>query len=51
VRSTHIFSHGAEVVVDAYAPPRFFPKVDKTAFKPLLRSLRVTKPRAAKKKK
>jgi hypothetical protein len=49
VRSTHIFAHGAEVVVDAYSPPKFFPRLDKTVFKPILKSLRVRKPKPAKK--
>jgi hypothetical protein len=51
VRSTHVFAHAAEVVVDSYAPPRFFPKVDREVFKPLLKSLRVKAPEVAKKKK
>jgi hypothetical protein len=51
VRSTHIFAHGAEIVVDGYAPPKFFPDVDKQVFKKVLRSLRITKPKPEKKKK
>jgi hypothetical protein len=41
VRSTHLFADGAEVVVDAYAPPGDFPRVDEQVFLPLLRSLKV----------
>ena len=44
VRSTHLYAHGAELVVDAYAPPSEFPRVDRTVFRPLLRSLRVVPP-------
>jgi hypothetical protein len=50
VRSTHVFAHGAEVVVDEYAPPQFFSRLDKTVFKPVLRSLRISTPKPAKKK-
>lgn len=46
VRSTHIFDRGAELVVDAYAPPDQFPTVDQVVFDPLLRSLRLTRPRS-----
>lgn len=45
VRSVHIFKHGAEIVVDAYAPRRYFSSVDQSVFRPLIRSLRVTRPR------
>lgn len=44
VRSSHLFKAGAEVVVDAYAPPGDFARVDRTVFKPLLASLKVAKP-------
>ncbi|MGI8623171.1 MAG: hypothetical protein ACR2NB_06720 [Solirubrobacteraceae bacterium] len=44
VRSEHLFKAGAEVVVDAYAPRAEFRRVDRTVFKPLLRSLKVTAP-------
>ena len=46
VRSAHLFSGGAEVVVDAYARPRDFARVDAGVFVPLLRSLRVGRRRA-----
>lgn len=41
VRSTHVFRRGAEVVLDAYAPPAVFDRVDATVFQPLLRTLRL----------
>ncbi len=44
VRSTHLYAYGGELVVDAYAPPAEFARVDRTVFQPLLRSLRVTRP-------
>ena len=43
VRSMHLFAHGAEIVVDAYAPAHDFARVDRQVFRPLLKSLRVTK--------
>ena len=45
VRSTHVFAHGAELVVDAYAAPDVFPVVDRTVFRPLLRSLKLEAPK------
>jgi hypothetical protein len=44
VRSTHLYAYGAELVLDAYAPPAEFPRVDRTVFVPLLTSLRVRQP-------
>jgi hypothetical protein len=44
VRSTHLYAHGAEVVVDAYAPPDQFRTVDRRVFHPLLRGLRLQAP-------
>jgi hypothetical protein len=41
VRSTHLYSRGAEVVVDEYAPEDLFHAVDRTVFSPLLHSVRV----------
>ena len=41
VRSAHLFSDGEELVVDAYAPPEHFERVDRTVFRPLLRSLKL----------
>ena len=46
VRSTHLYAHGAELVIDAYAPPAEFAAVDRGVFAPLLRSLRVRRPAA-----
>jgi hypothetical protein len=45
VRSTHIYAHGAEYVVDAYADADSFRGVDAQVFRPLLRSLQVSAPR------
>jgi hypothetical protein len=44
VRSSHIFNAGFEVVLDAYAPPEDFARLDATVFQPLLRSLEVRAP-------
>lgn len=41
VRSTHVFKGGAEIVVDAYAPPEDFARVDRTVFRPVLETLRI----------
>lgn len=41
VRSTHLFVNRSEVVIDAFAPPGMFARVDTQVFHPLLRSLRV----------
>lgn len=46
VRSLHAYGHGAEVVVDAFAPPKVFPRVDKETFGPVARSLKLRKPRS-----
>jgi hypothetical protein len=48
VRSTHVFAFGAEVVVDASALPRDFARVDRQVFGPLVRSLHLGPPKAAK---
>jgi hypothetical protein len=44
VRSTHIYAHGAEYVIDAYADADSFRAVDAQVFRPLLRSLKVSAP-------
>jgi len=44
VRSTHLYAHGAEVVIDALAPPDQFRAIDRLVFHPLLRALRVGLP-------
>ena len=46
MRSLHAYGHGAEVVVDAFAPPKDFPRVDKETFAPVARSLRLRAPRS-----
>jgi len=47
LRSLHIYAYGGEVVVDALAPPGDFARVDREVFRPLMRSLRLMRPRAA----
>ncbi|WCB94340.1 hypothetical protein DSM104299_03074 [Baekduia alba] len=44
VRSTHIYAHGAEYVIDAYADADSFRAVDAQVFRPLLRSVHVSAP-------
>jgi hypothetical protein len=46
VRSTHLYANRAEVVVDAYAAPQDFAAVDRRLVRPLLRSLKLDRPRA-----
>jgi hypothetical protein len=45
VRSLHVFAFGAEVVVDGLAPPADFARVDREVFVPVMRSLRLARPR------
>ena len=45
VRSSHVFRDGAEVVLDAYAPPERFDALDRTVFEPALRTLDLRVPR------
>ncbi len=47
VRSSHIYAEGAEVVIDAFAAPQYFRRVDAEVFRPMLRSLKVTAPQGA----
>jgi len=47
MRSLHAYGHGLEVVMDAFAPPRDFARVDEQTFGPMARSLGVMAPRAA----
>jgi hypothetical protein len=44
VRSLHAYGRKAEVVVDAFAPRRDFPRVDKETFGPVARSLKLAEP-------
>jgi hypothetical protein len=41
VRSTHVYTKNAEIVVDAFAPQKDFRRVDEQVFRPLLTSLRI----------
>ena len=45
VRSTHVYAHGAELVIDQSSEPADFARLDAAIFRPLLRSLRVDPPR------
>lgn len=47
VRSTHIYAEGAEVVIDAFAGPDDFRRVDAEVFRPMLRSLKLSAPQGA----
>ncbi|HEX8207079.1 MAG TPA: hypothetical protein VF587_13545 [Solirubrobacteraceae bacterium] len=44
VRSTHVYAKEAEVVLDAYAAPEDFDRVDKEVFDPIVTSLRIDPP-------
>ena len=44
VRSTHVYFEGAEIVIDAFAGPDDFRRVDAEVFRPLLKSLKLSKP-------
>jgi hypothetical protein len=47
VRSTHVYAEGAEIVIDAFAGPDDFRRVDAEVFRPLLRSLKLSAPQGA----
>jgi hypothetical protein len=47
MRSMHAYGHGLEVVMDAFAPPREFARVDEQTFGPMARSLRLSRPKPA----
>jgi hypothetical protein len=47
MRSLHAYGRGAEVVMDAFAPPKQFSRVDKQTFGPMTRSLKLRKPKGA----
>jgi hypothetical protein len=44
VRSTHVFAKEAEIVLDAYAAPEDFDRVDEAVFDPIVKSLRIDPP-------
>jgi hypothetical protein len=44
VRSTHVYASGAEIVIDALAPPRQFAELDRAVFRPVVASLRLSAP-------
>jgi len=46
VRSLHAYNRGFEIVVDAFAPPKDFPRVDMQTFARVTRSLRLSPPEA-----
>jgi hypothetical protein len=46
VRSLHAFGNASEIVVDEFAPPKDFGRVDKETFGAVARSLRLLKPGA-----
>lgn len=45
MRSLHAYGNGTEVVMDAFAPPKEFARVDEQAFGPMTRSLKLPKPK------
>jgi hypothetical protein len=47
MRSLHAYGRGAEVVMDAFAPPKQFSRVDRQTFGPMTRSLTLRKPKGA----
>ena len=46
VRSTHVYAKGAEYVIDTYAATRDFALMDRTVFRPLVRSFKIDPPRS-----
>ncbi len=44
MRSLHAYGHGAEVVMDAFAPPKEFARIDEQTFGPMTRSLKLRAP-------
>ena len=47
MRSLHAYGRGAEVVLDAFAPPKEFARIDEQTFGPLSRSLKLRAPRGS----
>lgn len=41
VRSVHLYTDGAEIVIDAFAPPRVFARVDRQVFRKVLDSVKL----------
>ena len=44
MRSLHAYGRGAEVVMDAFAPPKEFARIDEQTFGPMTRSLKLRAP-------
>jgi hypothetical protein len=44
VRSTHVYGAHSEYVIDAFAPPDQYPKVEDPVFRTLVRSMRIAAP-------
>ena len=44
VRSVHVYAYGAELVIDAFAPPALFPMADRDLFVPLVGSVTLKAP-------
>lgn len=44
MRSLHAYGRGAEVVMDAFAPPKDFARIDEQTFGPMARSLKLRAP-------
>ena len=44
IRSTHVYAKGSEVIVDTYAAPEDFDRVDRAAFRPVVDSLKIDPP-------
>lgn len=45
MRSLHAYGRGAEIVIDAFAPPKEFARIDEQTFGPVTRSLRLRAPK------
>jgi hypothetical protein len=45
MRSLHAYGRGAEVVMDAFAPPNEFARIDEQIFGPMVRSLKLRAPK------
>jgi hypothetical protein len=47
MRSLHAYGRGAEVVMDAFAPPKEFARIDGQTFGPMVRSLKLRAPKGS----